>query len=328
MAKVSEIGERALIQRIIKQITPMPGMPIPFWDDASAISLGDNRAIVINTDMLVWKTDIPHGMTPFQAARKSVVMNVSDLGAKGVQPIVFMPNIGIPYDYDVENVEEMARGFEAGAREYGAHVVGGDTNEACDVIISGLAIGITEENRIMKRAGGASPGHRVAVTGRFGLTSIGFKHLLDGILIEPAMKTPVLDSIYAPKARVREGIALANTKAVTSCMDSSDGLSVSLYDLRKSIGYGFIIENPPVHQLAVKFAMLNDLDPVSLALDGGEEYELVFTYPPEKTQTVRDALREVDCDLIEIGLVSNNESIVMKQNERLVPIEPGGWDHF
>ena len=101
MSKVSDIGERSLIQRIMKHLTPMPDMPIPFWDDASALSLGDGRAIVINTDMLVWETDVPVGMSPYQAARKAVVMNVSDLGAKGVQPIAFMPNIGIPDDYDI-----------------------------------------------------------------------------------------------------------------------------------------------------------------------------------------------------------------------------------
>jgi thiamine-monophosphate kinase len=328
MPKVSDIGERALIQRIMKQITPMPEMPISFWDDASAVSLGDGRSIVINTDMLVWETDIPQGMTPFQAARKSVVMNISDLGAKGVQPMVFMPNIGIPWDYDVQKVEEMARGFETGAREYGAYVVGGDTNEACDVIISGLALGITEENRIMKRDGGALPGHRLAVTGSFGLTSIGFMHLLKDVEIESEVKTEVLESVYMPKARVKEGVALAKTRVVTSCMDSSDGLSVSLYDLRKSIGYGFIVENPPIHQHTDLFAKRHGLDPLSLAFAGGEEYELVFTYPPENTQVVREALQGVGCGLIEIGVVSDKEDIVMKHNDRLVPIEWGGWDHF
>jgi thiamine-monophosphate kinase len=328
MPKVSDIGERALIQRIIKQITPMPEMPIPFWDDASAVSMGDGRSIVINTDMLVWETDIPIGMTPFQAARKSVIMNVSDLGAKGVQPIIFMPNIGIPWNYDVEKVEEMARGFETGAREYGAYVVGGDTNEACDVIISGLALGIAEENHIMKRDGGALPGHHLAVTGNFGLTSIGFMHLLKNVEIKSEVKKEVLEAVYMPKARVREGVALAETRVVTSCMDSSDGLSLSLYDLRKSIGYGFIIENPPVHQNTDLFAKRLGLDPLSLAFAGGEEYELIFTYPPEKTQVVQKALQRVGCDLIEIGVVSDKEHIVIKQNDRLVPIEGDGWEHF
>lgn len=328
MSSVSEIGERALIQRIIKYFTPMPNMPIPFWDDASALSLGDGRAIVMNTDMLVWTTDIPRGMTPFQAARKVVVMNVSDLGAKGVQPITFMPSIGVPADYSIENVEEIARGFEAGAREYEAYVVGGDTNEANDVILSGLALGITDEKRIMKRSGGVQPGHILAVTGSFGLTSIGFLYLLEGIEPSPEVKRAAIDSIYMPHARVKEGIALAKTGAVSGCMDSSDGLSVSLYDLRRSTGLGFIVEDPPIHSLAMTFAERHSLDPFSLAFNGGEEYELVFTYPPDRESTIKKALRGVGCELINIGVVSEKKEIVYSRNEKRIPIKRGGWDHF
>ena len=328
MPRVSEIGERALIQRVMKHLTPMPGMPIPFWDDASALSLGDGRAMVINTDMLVWETDVPAGMTPFQVARKAVVMNVSDLGAKGVQPIAFMPNIGVPADYEVDAVLEMAKGFEAGAREYGAYVVGGDTNEAYDVIISGVALGIMDEKRIMKRAGGVKPGDTLAVTGLFGLTSVGFTHLLGGVEPSPDVKKAALESIYIPKARVKEGIALAGTGVVTSCMDSSDGLSFSLYDLRRSSGFGFIVDDPPVHPLVLKFAERKGLDPVSLAFNGGEEYDLVFTYPPGKESKVRAALRSVDCELINIGTVSENKDILYRQNNKLHPVKIGGWDHF
>ncbi|TRO60073.1 thiamine-monophosphate kinase, partial [Candidatus Bathyarchaeota archaeon] len=228
LPSVSDIGERALIQRIMKHLTPMPDMPIPFWDDASALSLGDGRALVVNTDMLVWSTDVPAGMTPFQAARKAVVMNVSDLAAKGVQPLAFMPSIAIPSTYNPDDVEEMAKGFEAGSHQYGAYVVGGDTNEASEVIISGLALGITPEKSIMKRQGGMKPGHKVAVTGRFGLTTAGFKHLLEGVDLLPPVKQAALESIYMPNARVKEGLVLVKTGAVTGCLDSSDGLSLSL----------------------------------------------------------------------------------------------------
>jgi len=306
----------------------MPGMPIPFWDDASGLSLGDGRALVINTDMLVWKTDVPAGMTPFQAARKAVVMNVSDLGAKGVQPIGFMPNLGIPSDYPVADVEELARGFEAGAREYGCHVVGGDTNEACDVIISGSALGIADEKRIMLRNNDMKPGHILATTGRFGLTSVGFTYLLRGIEPSPEVKKQALEAVYMPKARVAEGIALAKTGFVSGCMDSSDGLSVSLYDLRRSTNLGFIVDEPPIHPLAMKFAERKGLDPVSLAFNGGEEYELVFTFPPGKESKIRAALKSVGCELLNIGVVSEGKEIVYQRQDQLVPIKKGGWDHF
>jgi len=328
LTKVSEIGERSLICKMMKHLTSMPGMPIPFWDDASALSLGDGRALVINTDMLVWETDIPPGMTPFQAARKAVVMAVSDLGAKGVRPVAFMPSIGLPSDYPSESVEEMAKGFEAGAREYGAYVVGGDTNEACDVIVAGTAFGFIDESRIMLRAGGIEPGHILAVTGYFGLTSIGFKHLLEKVEISSNLRETVLNTIYMPKARVAEGAALAETGAVSSCMDSSDGLAMSLYDLRRSTGYGFVVNDPPVHPLVVKFAETMGDDPYSYAFYGGEEYELIFTYPPGQEAVVRKALEKVGCPLINIGIVSEGKKIVYRHGNKYRPVKKGGWDHF
>ncbi len=328
MPTVSEIGERSLIEIFLKHLTPMPDMVIPFWDDASAIDIGNNKALVINTDMLVWKTDVPDGMTPFQAARKTVVMNISDLAAKGVKPIAFMPSLAIPNDYSVEDVEELVKGFEAGARMYNSYVVGGDTNEACDVIISGLAMGIAESKKIMKRDNGVRPGHKLAVTGDFGLTSAGFKHLLEDTPLPEALSETILNSIYLPNARVKEGLALAGTGCVTSCMDSSDGLSVSLYDLRRSSGYGFTLNHIPVHPTAEKFAVYNGLDPNKLALFGGEEYELVFTYSPKNRRKVTQALESVGCELIIIGTVTENEDIVFEREGTVAPIVKGGWDHF
>jgi len=328
MPTVSEIGERSLIEIFMKHLTPMPSMPIPFWDDASAIDIGNGRALVINTDMLVWETDIPKGMTPFQAARKAVVMNISDLAAKGVKPIAFMPNLAIPSDYSVEDAEELVKGFEVGARMYDSYVVGGDTNEACDIIISGLAMGITETEKIMKRDNGVKPGDEMAVTGNFGLTSAGFKHLLDGTPLPEALTETILNSIYLPEARVKEGLALAETGCITSCMDSSDGLSVSLYDLRRSSGYGFSVDHIPVHPTAEKFAVYNDLDPNELALLGGEEYELVFTYSPRNRRKVSRALEGVGCELITIGTVTESEDIVYDRDGTVTPIAKGGWDHF
>lgn len=328
MTTVSEMGERAVIKRVMKHLTSMPGMPLPFWDDASALSLGDGRALVINTDMLVWETDIPQGMTPFQAGRKTVVMNVSDLGAKGVKPLAFMPNIAVPADYPVDDVVEMSKGFEAGARAYDSYVVGGDTNEACDVIIAGSAIGIVEEKYLMKRAGGVEPGDTLAVTGLFGLTSVGFTYLLNGIKPSQEVEQAALESIYMPEARVDEGLALAETRAITSCMDSSDGLSVSLYDLRRSSGYGFVVDSVPVHPLAMRYAENNHLDPIDLAFNGGEEYELVFTYQPEDESRVREALNSVGCSLVKIGVVTEDEDILHRTATGLVPIKKGGWNHF
>jgi thiamine-monophosphate kinase len=313
---------------VMSHLTQMPNMPIPFWDDASAMRVSEGKTVVINTDMLVWSTDVPVGMTAIQAGRKSVIMNISDLAAKGVKPLIFMPSVGIPADYLVSDMEEIAKGFEAGAREYETYVVGGDTNEACDVIISGVAIGLTDEDKIMRRSGGSKPGDLLATTGLFGLTSCGFKHLLEGYVLYSESRTKVLDSVYMPVARVREGMALADTGAVTSCMDSSDGLAISLYDLSRSTGLGYLVNHVPVHPTTNIFAEENRLNPVDLALYGGEEYELVFTFPPKNRGIIEEALARVGCSLHVIGEVLARRKVLVLRNGLVDEVKPKGWEHF
>ena len=302
MGTIAEIGERRLIELMMRHLTPMPNTPVPFWDDVSAVSLGDGRAAILKTDMLVWKTDIPKGMTHFQAARKAVVMNFSDLGSKGVQPLAFLVSLGLPRGMNVEAVEEMTRGFDSGARELDAYVIGGDTNESEDIIISGMAYGVADEVNLMRRSG-ARPGDVLATTGGFGKTAAAFKILLEGCKAARELRASLLDSVFMPRARVKEGVALAGSGAVSASMDSSDGLAISLHDLSRSSGVGFRVDKLPTAPEAERFAAHSGSELSDLVLYGGEEYELVFAIKPKLTDLARAALRNVGCGLIEIGKV-------------------------
>jgi len=327
LVTVGEIGERRLIDLMMRQLTPMPDMPLPFWDDASAVSLGGGRTAVLKTDMLVWETDVPEGMTPFQAARKAVVMNFSDLGSKGVRPLAFLVSLGLPRSFSAEAVEEMARGLDAGAREYGAYVVGGDTNEAGDVIISGMAYGVADEDKLMRREG-AQPGDVLATTGGFGRTAAAFKILLEGYAAPPGLRDALVESVYMPRARVEEGAALAGSGAVSASMDSSDGLAVSLHELSRSSGVGFRVDRLPSSPEAEEFAELHGVDLSDLVLYGGEEYELVFTIRPGEVEAARSALRRVGCSLVEVGEVTADRRIVYVEDGEEKPIRMAGWEHF
>ena len=300
---------------------------MPNWDDVNAISLGDGRCVVLKTDMLVWKTDIPKGMTPFQAGRKAVVMNFSDLGSKGVQPLAFLAALGAPDTTPADWVEEIAKGFDAGVREYGGYMVGGDTNEACDIIISGMAYGLAEERRLVLR-GTSRPGDVLAATGAFGNTTAGFKILLEGMDAPKALRDWLLESVYMPHARVKAGIALAATGDATSSMDSSDGLAVSLHDLQKSSGNGFRLTNVPLTREAEEFAELYRINHAALALYGGEEYELVFTVRSDAVDEVRKALRGAGADLLQLGVVTKDRKIVYVEDSVEKPVGKGGWEHF
>jgi len=180
----------------------------------------------------------------------------------------------------------------------------------------------------MKRDGGAAAGDLLATTGAFGVTSAGFKHLLEGLELPGGWEKPILDSIYMPRARVREGVALAETGAVTGCMDSSDGLAVSLYDLARSTGAGYRVTEVPVDPAAARFAGLHGLDPADLALYGGEEYELVFTFRPGDENKIRTALDGVGGSLHVIGEVIDEKIVSLAVNGAVKPIRRGGWEHF
>ena len=320
MVTIADVGERELVSRILRHLTLMPGMPVPNWDDVNAVSLGDGRAVIL-------KTDIPVGMTPLQAGRKAVVMNFSDLGSKGVKPLAFLAALGAPSTTPVEWVEDIAKGFEAGAREYGGYMVGGDTNEACDIIISGMAYGLAEEKRLVLRST-SKPGDVLATTGGFGNTTAAFRILLDGLETPADLRARLVESVYMPRARVNAGIALATSGAATSSMDSSDGLAVSLHDLRKSSGNGFRLNNVPLTKDAEKFTEIHNLDRASLALYGGEEYELVFTVKPDLVEEARKALRSTGADFLELGVVTKDRKIVYMEDDVEKTVGKGGWEHF
>src|SRR3990170_8273031 len=147
------IGEHGIIEAVKARLEMMLGMPVPFGDDVSAVNLDDKRLAVLKTDMLVAATDVPVGMSFWQAARKAVVMNVSDFAAKGALPVAVLVSLGLPGSLPREDVEAVASGLNAGAREYGAHVVGGDTNEASDVVIAVFLYGTAKRGKLMLRSG-------------------------------------------------------------------------------------------------------------------------------------------------------------------------------
>jgi len=327
LSSARELGERKIIELIINALDRMPNMVLPFGDDASAVDIGHGQLAVVKADMLVGKTDVPPNMTARQAARKAVVMNVSDLAAKGVQPLALLASIGIPPDYKQVEIEQIAAGLNDGAREYGAYVIGGDTNEASDLLIDCLVFGICRRKDLMTRSG-AKPGDILAVTGRFGNPAVGLKILLGTLEVQPKLKERVLKSIYSPNARLKEGLALAKAGAVTASIDSSDGLAWSLYELSKMSGLGFILETVPIAAETQLIAKTHNLDANSLALYGGEEYELVVTVNPRKWRKACMAIEKVDGELLQIGVAAKETKIVLRSGKEELQVEPRGWEHF
>ena len=324
---VEKLGERRIIEIVQGFLDVMPETPVPFGDDVSAVEIGEGQVAVLKTDMLVGKTDVPAGMTVAQAARKAVVMNISDFAAKGVEPKAVLVSLGLPRSLSRKDVEEVGRGLNAGAREYGAYVIGGDTGEASDLVISIFLFGTAEKKTLMLRSG-AKTGDVVAVTGFFGKTAAGLKVLVGGYEAPEMVRKVLVESVFVPHARLSEGLALVRTRAVTASIDSSDGLAWSLHEIARASGVGFLIDRLPIAEEAESFARINRVNPLELALYGGEEYELVLTVNPKLWSKAEKAVKEVGGQLLPIGKVTRSRRIILEVNGVRRVVEPRGWEHF
>jgi thiamine-monophosphate kinase len=325
---IENLGEHDIIRLIQNRLTHMPNMPVPFGDDVSAVPLVGDEVAVLKTDMLVGATDVPQGMSLFAAARKTVVMNVSDFAAKGVSPYAILVALGLPRESVTKKaVEEIADGLNAGAREYGAYVVGGDTGEASSLIISISLFGTAKRNALMLRSG-AVAGDVVAVTGLFGKSAAGLRLLLGDCTASAKVHDVLVDSVFYPKARLREGLALCRHNYVSASIDSSDGLAWSLHELARMSNVGFLIDKVPIAPEAKEFALENNLDMVELALYGGEEYELVVTIKPEKLSEAKAEVEAVGGFLIPIGKTIYEKHIILDIAGQQRNIESRGWEHF
>jgi len=298
---------------------------VGFGDDISAVRFSDHQLAVLKTDMLVGSTDVPPGMTLKQAARKAVVANVSDLAAKGVKPHSGIVALGLPPTLTEKNVQEIASGLSGGAKEYGFPLVGGDTNESKDLVISIALFGVIDARKLMLRSG-AKIGDIVAVTGEFGSASAGLKAVLERKIQPKNLPHALSQAIYHPNAELDVGVRLASTGAITASIDSSDGLAWSLHQLSQMSKAGIRVETVPVSNAARHFAARFGCDASNLALYGGEEYNLIVTV---KSNLLRIAQTAARGRLKPIGVVTkNSEGVRFVKAGRCRKIRMKGWEHF
>lgn len=327
MITAAELGERQIIKLLTDQFRKTSQMAVPFGDDVAGIFINSHQIAILKTDTLVGSTDIPPTMTLRHAARKAVVMNVSDFASKGVHPSALLVALTIPRHYSKSDIEEIGLGLEDGAKEYDTHIIGGDTGEGNDLIISLMVFGIASPHSLVLRKG-AQIDDIIAVTGLFGKTGAGLYILLNDMQITESWKKPLIDSVLMPKARLQEGKALVREKLISSSIDSSDGLAISLHELKTNSGLGMAITNIPIAEEVLSFAHKYGLDSEEFALFGGEEYELVLTIRPENWIRAKDIVSDCGGHLIPIGKVIEDAKVISITNHCVREIPVRGWEHF
>jgi thiamine-monophosphate kinase len=314
--------ELEVIEIIKGRLASLPRGYSPIGDDAALIPVKGKR-LMVKSDMLVGKTDIPRGMTYREAARKAVASCVSDFAAKGVAPDSFLVSLGLTRGISEKDVRDLAGGFADSAREWKINLVGGDTNEADDLIIDCTMIGFGGD---FTRRSGAKAGDLVVTSGEFGLSSAGLKILLEGAKAEPGFRRVAVGRVLKPNPRLRLGLAVS--KYLTASIDSSDGLATCLHSIAKLSGVGMTLSRLPFGRGVEKFARMNGYSAEELVLYGGEEYEIVGTSGRKAYSRASIAARSLREELLVIGRTTKESGVrlLTGNEERLV--EDRGWVHL
>lgn len=307
--------EREIIELFMKHLNNQGDLPL--GDDAGALKLGEEWLIATN-DMLVKSTDVPEIMTPEQVGFKVFTMNVSDVAAMGGKPIGFLFSLGVPRDIDMDYLEGIAKGIAEASDFYSAPIISADTNEACDLIIDGIALGKTK--RLLTRSG-AKEGDLVCVTGDIGRALAGLKVYFDNLEVSPKTRKALYEKLLEPKARLREGQILS--RYANAAIDISDGMSKELHLIAEmsKVRITIYAEKLPIRKEVFEVAELLGVDPINLALASGEEFELIFTIPEEH-------LEKLDFEFSIVGKVEKGGGVYLQRDGKLERMPLLGWEHL
>ena len=316
-----------MIERIAK-LLPGPKNNVVVgagMDDCAVLDTGGGDYLLATTDMLHRKTDFPSRMTGWQIGWMSVAVNLSDLASKGAKPIGVLMAMGIPPDTDAGFIDDIVRGMGDCAGKSGTQVIGGDTDSHDELTMAGTALGLVKKEQLIRRSG-AGEGDLVCVTGHLGtagaaLLALNTPHLNAGIDKIPA-GGEILKALFEPVPRIKEGMALAQSRAVTSMMDISDGLALSLHDMSKASGAGFRICESKLPVLPTVKRLLEGGELLEAVVFTGGDFELLFTVAPDNIEKAKKA-----CPLTVIGEVTG-EGVFIERDGRLEELEARGYEHF
>lgn len=310
------IGERKAIE-MVSRILSKGTVPVGIGDDCAALEIGDDY-LLITTDMMTQRTHASRASAK-QMGWYLVAVNLSDIGAKGGQPLGLVTALGLPKGTHVSFLQELSRGMNACAKEFGTTIIGGDTKESKEVSLAATAFGTVPKENFMPRSG-AKVGDVVAVTGTLGLAAAGMEALRLKLRRPKALK-----ALLEPWPRVREGISLGETQAVSSSIDISDGLSTSLHHLAKASRVGFKVDfdNLPITDEVQKFG----LDENDAGLHFGGDYELLITFQHKNLDLVVKAVGSHGTELTVIGEVTR-KGISIKKDGKVSRLGNHGWEHF
>jgi thiamine-monophosphate kinase len=339
MTEISRLGEFGLIERLTKDF-PLRNVSsrLGAGDDAAILNFG-GEDVLVTTDLLLEGVHFDLRYVPLKhLGYKAAIVNFSDVYAMNGTPRQITVSLGISSRFTVEHIEELYAGIRLACEVYGVDLVGGDTSASVTgLVISVTCIGEAKADEVVRRSG-AKPTDLICVSGDLGAAYMGLQLLErenkvaagSGRDFQPdfAGKEYILERQLKPEAR-KDIVAILREKGIlpTAMMDVSDGLSSELLHICKASNVGCRVYEdriPIDYQTAVMAEEFN-MNLVTAAMNGGEDYELLFTVPltdKEKIETINGVRM--------IGYVTKPElgAAMVTRDGSEIPVKAQGWNAF
>ncbi|HMQ50282.1 MAG TPA: thiamine-phosphate kinase [Saprospiraceae bacterium] len=335
---VNELGEFGLIEHLTQNFPLVQRSSIKGIGDDAAVIDNTGYLTVVSTDTLVEGIHFDLMYTPLKhLGYKSVIVNLSDIYAMNALPKQVTVSIAMSNRFSVEALEELYDGIRTACKLYQVDLVGGDTTSSPKgLYITVTAIGQGEASKLCYR-NGAQVGDLICITGNVGAAYLGLQILerekriyLENPGVQPQLEAYpyLIERQLKPEARKDMiGLFAQNNLVPTSMIDVSDGVASEIFHLCKSSGVGAIIEESgvPIHPDAQMQAIDFNLDPITCALSGGEDYELLFTIHPADLEKIKYLP-----DIYIMGEITDAKEGVKLHTKggNIHPLEAQGWRHF
>ena len=315
--EMKRLGEIELIERIRAGSGSGTGarnasVRVGIGDDCAVLRVPAGCELVVTTDLLLeGRHFCLDWHTAESAGHRCLARGLSDVAAMGAWPLAAFLSLGLPAGFDMAWLDEFMAGFGALAERFGVELAGGDTAQTAgaEIVADVVVTGAVETGRGLLRSG-ARVGDGIFVTGELGGSAVELAGMAEGSRRERGRQS-------FPEPRVEVGLELVRLGIATSCMDLSDGISLDLARLCEASGCGA--------EIAAASLPLAKGATLEQGLDGGEDYELLFTagagsVVPEDVAGV---------GVRRIGTIVGGEGVmIVDAGGGLVPLRRGGWEHF
>ena len=319
---IGDVGEFGFLSQLLPRMRGGSGVVVGPGQDCAVIRCGQRRYL-FTVDALVQGVHFKHGwFSAHQLGRKSLLVNASDVAAMGGRPRFCVVSLAAPAEYPMRDLMALQAGIVAAASEVGAAVVGGNLTRAQELSVSIALLGEAPKRIITRR--GARRGDRVYVTGTLGDAALGCRVLAGGTR---KRATHAVRRFREPCPRLQAGQVLVDAGIASAMIDVSDGLVQDLGHICEESAVGALIRTSAV-PLSPQYRRVLGAD-ATLALRGGEDYELLWTVPKRHMKRLESMRARLGCPITCIGEVATGGGVrLLGADGSDVHLNAAGYDHF